>query len=634
MTPSPEPHLADARPSAGVAMWRPLQARLPGRARAPGRRLRSLSLLAGAARRPARPVAEAARRRGRRRRRPAARRRRRRPRRARPPRTWFLQSWSTAVQRRFRDRVTIALESHVARLQASVATIEHHERPELPRPPGRAARPGVRARPPVPVAVLDRGLDPPPRLHRRAAGRRSTRRWCCSALFAAADRADLVVAPGGRARGRGGGARRTAAWPATCSCRPPPRRPARRSGSRATAAALVGRAAGGVGAVVRAGGRASAGAARCGRRWPGPCSGPATSARSCTWPPGSTPRPATSCSSWWPAAGCRPTSARPSARSGSCAGSGSTRPGGWPGWRTSPPPSTQRRRRAGAGAAGRRHPLRARLVPLPGHRPARPGGRRPARCPPGAVVAVVGENGAGKTTLVKLLCRIYEPTGGRILVDGTDLARMPGRRVAGAAGRRVPGLLPLRAPRPADGRRRRPAPHRRRAGRLGRGRPGRRRRRRRPACRPASTPSSGPTWHDGVEVSFGQWQKLALARGFMRDEPLLLVLDEPTAALDAETEHALFERYAGRRPGRDGRQRPHHRPGLPPVLAPCAWPTSSSCWTAPAWSRSGTHEELMARGGTYAELYAHPGRRLPLNAVGLCAQTVHGVSPIRKEKAG
>jgi ATP-binding cassette subfamily B protein len=54
----------------------------------------------------------------------------------------------------------------------------------------------------------------------------------------------------------------------------------------------------------------------------------------------------------------------------------------------------------------------------------------------------------------------------------------------------------------------------------------------------------GPTWPGGVELSFGQWQKLALARGFMRDQPLLLVLDEPTAALDAETEHALFERYA------------------------------------------------------------------------------------------
>src|SRR5205807_2396489 len=65
----------------------------------------------------------------------------------------------------------------------------------------------------------------------------------------------------------------------------------------------------------------------------------------------------------------------------------------------------------------------------------------------------------------------------------------------------------------------------------------------------------GPTWPNGVEVSFGQWQKLALARGFMRDQPLVLVLDEPTAALDAETEHALFERYAAalRRSGDSGR---------------------------------------------------------------------------------
>src|SRR5205807_8486685 len=63
----------------------------------------------------------------------------------------------------------------------------------------------------------------------------------------------------------------------------------------------------------------------------------------------------------------------------------------------------------------------------------------------------------------------------------------------------------------------------------------------------------GPTWPEGVEVSFGQWQKLALARGFMREEPLLLVLDEPTAALDAETEHALFERYAAAARSDDGR---------------------------------------------------------------------------------
>ena len=58
----------------------------------------------------------------------------------------------------------------------------------------------------------------------------------------------------------------------------------------------------------------------------------------------------------------------------------------------------------------------------------------------------------------------------------------------------------------------------------------------------------GPTWPGGVELSFGQWQKLALARGFMRGRPLLLILDEPTAALDAETEHALFEHYAAAAP--------------------------------------------------------------------------------------
>ena len=65
-------------------------------------------------------------------------------------------------------------------------------------------------------------------------------------------------------------------------------------------------------------------------------------------------------------------------------------------------------------------------------------------------------------------------------------------------------------------------------------------------------------------MSFGQWQKLALARGFMREQPLVLVLDEPTAALDAETEHALFERYAAA--ARDARQRPRHDHRLAPLL--------------------------------------------------------------------
>jgi ATP-binding cassette subfamily B protein len=181
---------------------------------------------------------------------------------------------------------------------------------------------------------------------------------------------------------------------------------------------------------------------------------------------------------------------------------------------------------------------------------------------PGSVVAIVGENGAGKTTLVKLLCRLYQPTKGRILIDGVELARMPPdrwrSRLSGAFQdffrfefkvRHTVGVGDLSrlddvaaVVAAVD-----------RAGaadvvqQLGAG----------------LETQLGPTWPDGVELSFGQWQKLALARGFMRERPLVLVLDEPTATLDAETEHALFERYAaaahptrreaGRQPPRDGR---------------------------------------------------------------------------------
>ena len=180
---------------------------------------------------------------------------------------------------------------------------------------------------------------------------------------------------------------------------------------------------------------------------------------------------------------------------------------------------------------------------------------------------------------------------------------MPGGRLADPAGRGVPGLLPVRAAGPAHRRRGRPAPARRRAGGASARSAG-------PAPTTWSTALAtgldtqlGPAWPDGVDVSFGQWQKLALARGFMRDEPLLLVLDEPTAALDAETEHALFERYAAGRP-----------PGQSGTAASSSW-----CRTGSAPSRMadlivvldgarvvevGSHDELMARGGQYAELYA------------------------------
>jgi ATP-binding cassette subfamily B protein len=220
--------------------------------------------------------------------------------------------------------------------------------------------------------------------------------------------------------------------------------------------------------------------------------------------------------------------------------------------------------------------------------------------PAGSVVAVVGENGAGKTTLVKLLSKFYEPTVGRIVVDGTDLARMPAgawrERLAGAyqdffrfefRARRTVGLgdVPRSDDEPAV------VAAVNRAGaddvvtKLGAG----------------LDTQLGPTWPDGVEVSFGQWQKLALARGFMRDEPLLLVLDEPTAALDAETEHALFERYAAgaRTAAANGRVT---------VLVSHRFSTVRMADLIVVLDGAhvvdvGSHDELMARGGQYAELY-------------------------------
>jgi ATP-binding cassette subfamily B protein len=220
--------------------------------------------------------------------------------------------------------------------------------------------------------------------------------------------------------------------------------------------------------------------------------------------------------------------------------------------------------------------------------------------PAGAVVAIVGENGAGKTTLVKLLSKFYEPTSGAIYVDGQSLARMPAdlwrQRLTGAyqdffrfefRARHSIGVgdLPRLDHDPSV------IAAVERAGandvieRL-----------------PAGLGTQlGKTWPEGAEVSFGQWQKIAMARGFMRDEPLLVVLDEPTAALDAETEHALFERYAAAVRGNGAH-------GRITILVSHRFSTVRMAdiivvLDGARVAEVGSHDDLIARRGPYSELY-------------------------------
>jgi ATP-binding cassette subfamily B protein len=177
-----------------------------------------------------------------------------------------------------------------------------------------------------------------------------------------------------------------------------------------------------------------------------------------------------------------------------------------------------------------------------------PGATQPAlreidlHIPPGESLALVGENGSGKTTLIKLLTRLYRPTTGRILLDGMDLNEWDE-----AALRRRIGVIFQDFSRYQflvgenigvgdvryfeDEAQWRDAAAKGMADTLIEGLPS------------GYQTQLGKWFKDGQELSGGQWQKIALARAFMRSEADILVLDEPTAAMDAAAEAQIFEHF-------------------------------------------------------------------------------------------
>ena len=213
---------------------------------------------------------------------------------------------------------------------------------------------------------------------------------------------------------------------------------------------------------------------------------------------------------------------------------------------------------------------------------------------PGEKLALVGENGAGKTTLVKLLARLYDPTEGRILLDGVDLKNYDladlrmnlgiifqdyiryqmsfSQNIAVGNIKELENDPLIRS-----------SAHQSLADQLAAKLPG------------SYDQMLGKRFSEGVELSGGEWQKVALARAYMKDAQLL-ILDEPTAALDARAEYEVFQRFSELTRGKSA------------VLISHRFSTVRMADRILVLEKGelmeiGSHEELLAKNGRYAELF-------------------------------
>jgi len=220
--------------------------------------------------------------------------------------------------------------------------------------------------------------------------------------------------------------------------------------------------------------------------------------------------------------------------------------------------------------------------------------------PPGSSLALVGENGSGKTTLIKLLTRLYQPDSGRVLLDGLPLPAWRDEALKARIGvifqdfMRYQMLVGENVGAGderyfEDEERWRDAAAKGQAAEFIEG------------LSHGYRTQLGKWFSDGQELSGGQWQKIALARAFMRTDADVLVLDEPTAAMDARAEAEVFERFRALARGRITILISHR-------FSTVRMADQIAVVEHGRIIEQGSHETLMAQGGHYAQLFSLQAR--------------------------